>query len=323
MSRKHLTPIGVLAQSSDPTGASTGDIYFNTTGNVYKQYTGSAWVNLAVQPTDGAGGGRIFTGDNTPTSPITGDIWIDSTGTTTFPNITAKSLVLSTDTNIVPLTINGNSSPFTSNFIEFYNNYTSGSSPVFKVSSNGEVFADGAIYSLTGLAVQIGFVVDIYGNTICEALTANGDTFLNNVTAGNITCAGLSTDTGTISGYQIVGGPLGINTTGILTGGYATAAVTTSSTVLPFSVQNIINITPSTSSTLTIDSVPAAGTICNLIINNGASTSRVMTFATTASNFRVSSTTLPLGTASRTYVMGFISDGSKLNEISRTVALIG
>lgn len=87
MSRKHLTPIGVLSQATDPTGANSGDIYFNTTIGCYKQYTGSAWVNLVAQPTDGLAGGRVFTGDTTPTGPVAGDLWVDSTGFSSGANI--------------------------------------------------------------------------------------------------------------------------------------------------------------------------------------------------------------------------------------------
>lgn len=80
MSRKFLSPIGVLARATDPAGASAGDLYYNTTNGCYKQYTGSAWENLVAQPTDGLTGGTIFTGDTTPTSAISGDLWVDTSG---------------------------------------------------------------------------------------------------------------------------------------------------------------------------------------------------------------------------------------------------
>jgi len=44
MSRKFLTPIGVLARATEPASASTGDTYYNTADKLLYTYNGTAWV---------------------------------------------------------------------------------------------------------------------------------------------------------------------------------------------------------------------------------------------------------------------------------------
>jgi hypothetical protein len=44
MSRKFLTPIGVLAKATAPASAATGDTYYNTTDKVLYTYNGTDWV---------------------------------------------------------------------------------------------------------------------------------------------------------------------------------------------------------------------------------------------------------------------------------------
>jgi hypothetical protein len=51
MSKRFLTPLGLLSATSDPVSASTGDIYFNSSSNVTRVYYGSAWVNLSASST--------------------------------------------------------------------------------------------------------------------------------------------------------------------------------------------------------------------------------------------------------------------------------
>jgi hypothetical protein len=48
MSKRFLTPLGLLSATSDPVSASTGDVYFNSSSNVTRVYYGSAWVNLSA-----------------------------------------------------------------------------------------------------------------------------------------------------------------------------------------------------------------------------------------------------------------------------------
>ena len=44
MAKKFLTPIGVLAVSSEPSTTVAGSIYYNTSDNKLYTYSGSAWV---------------------------------------------------------------------------------------------------------------------------------------------------------------------------------------------------------------------------------------------------------------------------------------
>jgi hypothetical protein len=96
MSRKFLAPIGVLARATDPTGTAAGEIYYNTTNGCYKEYDGTSWKNLVAQPTDGVAGGTIFTGDTTPTSPVIGDLWVDSNTSSTANGSLVRWQILAT-----------------------------------------------------------------------------------------------------------------------------------------------------------------------------------------------------------------------------------
>lgn len=51
MSKRFLTPLGLLSATSDPVSASTGDIYFNSSSNVTRVYYGSSWINLSASST--------------------------------------------------------------------------------------------------------------------------------------------------------------------------------------------------------------------------------------------------------------------------------
>ena len=44
MSRKFKVPLGLLSLANDPSPGEIGDIYFNTTSQRIKVYSGTAWV---------------------------------------------------------------------------------------------------------------------------------------------------------------------------------------------------------------------------------------------------------------------------------------
>ena len=74
MSRKSLTPLGLLARSTNPASGSIGDTYYNTTDNKVYTYNGSAWAAVS-----GSGGSGTYTYSATaPSSPTAGDRWLDS-----------------------------------------------------------------------------------------------------------------------------------------------------------------------------------------------------------------------------------------------------
>jgi hypothetical protein len=66
--KKFLNPINLVNLSSDPSTASEGDIYYNTTDDVVKVYANGTWVAI------GSGGG-IEVSTTAPASPVIGDAW--------------------------------------------------------------------------------------------------------------------------------------------------------------------------------------------------------------------------------------------------------
>jgi hypothetical protein len=72
---KFLTPLNLVQQATDPGSASAGDMYFNTSINLIKVYTGTAWVVAG----SGSGGG-VSVSETPPTGAavINGSLWFDS-----------------------------------------------------------------------------------------------------------------------------------------------------------------------------------------------------------------------------------------------------
>ena len=77
MARRFLSAIKLLTGSTPPAGT-VGDTFFDTDTKTIQVHDGTDWVNSSVRPTDGVAGGRVFTGDTTPSAPVTGDLWVDS-----------------------------------------------------------------------------------------------------------------------------------------------------------------------------------------------------------------------------------------------------
>jgi hypothetical protein len=66
--KKFLNPINLVNLASDPSTASEGDIYYNTTDDAVKVYASGAWLAI------GSGGG-IEVSTTAPSSPTIGDAW--------------------------------------------------------------------------------------------------------------------------------------------------------------------------------------------------------------------------------------------------------
>ena len=62
MSRKFLSPLGLLAQSTNPASGSIGDTYYNTSDNKVYTYNGSSWVATGLQGIQGTTGSQGTTG---------------------------------------------------------------------------------------------------------------------------------------------------------------------------------------------------------------------------------------------------------------------
>jgi hypothetical protein len=86
MARRFLSAIKLLTGSTPPAGTA-GDTFFDTDTKTIQVHDGDAWVNSTVRATDGAIGGRVFTGDTAPTAPVAGDLWVDSSGFSAGANI--------------------------------------------------------------------------------------------------------------------------------------------------------------------------------------------------------------------------------------------
>jgi hypothetical protein len=77
MARRFLSAIKLLTGSTPPAGT-VGDTFFDTDTKTIQVHDGTDWVNSSIRPTDGVAGGRVFTGNTTPSSPVSGDLWVDS-----------------------------------------------------------------------------------------------------------------------------------------------------------------------------------------------------------------------------------------------------
>ena len=55
MSRAFLTAINVARLATDPDNPAEGDLYYNTTIEALKVYTGTAWVVVGTGATGGGG----------------------------------------------------------------------------------------------------------------------------------------------------------------------------------------------------------------------------------------------------------------------------
>lgn len=80
---------------------------------------------------------------------------------------------------------------------------------------------------------------------------------------------------------------------------------------------NIVTTAGVGNATLTCGNVPPAGTPVPIQVGNDAGGARTITFST---GFRFTAATL-VGTASKIMNILFISDGTTLNEVSRTIAM--
>lgn len=86
---------------------------------------------------------------------------------------------------------------------------------------------------------------------------------------------------------------------------------------LALAVNRNVRVTPTATGSFTT-TVPASGVRCNLIVLTSGVTSYTMTFGT---GFRSQGTLATGTTTARYFVLDFISDGTSLIEVSRTIAM--
>ena len=173
----------------------------------------------------------------------------------------------------------------------------------------------------------IDTTVDDYSGNL---LTINNTPFVPGspvfAVAGNgfVSCSSLTGYGGNVSGVGIVAGNSGVTSQGggifygTLIGSLEALGSVSTSTSLDFSTTNVKTLTPTGTITLTA-TVPSAGALCTIIITTSGTTSRTVTFSTT--NFRTTGTLATGIVSARVFTLSFISDGTKLNETSRTTAM--
>jgi hypothetical protein len=73
MSKKFLTSLTLVGLGADPATGVAGELYYNTTVNTVKVYTGTEWTVIA------GGGGTVTVGETAPEAPDEGSLWFDAT----------------------------------------------------------------------------------------------------------------------------------------------------------------------------------------------------------------------------------------------------
>lgn len=96
------------------------------------------------------------------------------------------------------------------------------------------------------------------------------------------------------------------------------AVLANGATAMALDVNDAVKVTPTANATYTTP-VPAAGKTRTIIILTSGTTSRTITFG---AGFKPTATLATGTTSGRVFVIRFISDGTNLYEISRTVAMV-
>lgn len=180
----HSQQVVLYNSASNPTSATAGGIFYDSTNRVVKLYNGSDWLTVASS-TD-ADGGLILQNTNAIRFNSVASGYM-ALGTTTapllYPSAASGHAVLhvsATTTNSIPLVITGVAGQ-TSDLIDLYN---ASLSEVFAVDLSGAA-------STTRLTLSGSFWVNGYATT-----TGSSGNF---ATEGTLTVTGASTQTGTVS----------------------------------------------------------------------------------------------------------------------------
>jgi hypothetical protein len=97
------------------------------------------------------------------------------------------------------------------------------------------------------------------------------------------------------------------------------ATLANGATAMALGTNTAVKVAPTTNATYTT-TVPAAGSVRHMLIGPTiGTTSRTITFGT---GFKPTATLATGTTASRIFVLAWISDGTNLYEVSRTVAMV-
>ena len=139
MSRRFLTPVNLLHVATDPTVATEGDIYYNTTSDKIRVYIGDSWSDV--------GGSSIEVSDTAPESPQIGSAW--------YKNDTGEFYVYDG-----------------SFWVEVNGVVASNTFSTISVSGQSDVVADSVTDTLTLIA---GTNVSITTDATADSITINAD----------------------------------------------------------------------------------------------------------------------------------------------------
>lgn len=106
-----------------------------------------------------------------------------------------------------------------------------------------------------------------------------------------------------------------LHVTGQIAGGYT--ALTTGTVAMALDVNTVVKVTPNAAATYTTAVAPA-GSRASIIVVTSGTTSYTITFGT---GFKTTGTLATGTTTARTFVIEFVSDGTSMIEVSRTVAM--
>ena len=179
----------------------------------------------------------------------------------------------------------------------------------YTIINAGDELGDLDFYGADGSTMILGARLQAYNIGTPVAGDVRGGFRLQTGSGAGAVATRLTVDDTTIAAT------LPITSTGPITAGFA--ALSAGTTAMAFATAPNKSVTPNATATLTT-TVPAAGTICTLIINTSGTTSFTLTFGT---GFKTTGTLVTGTVTAKTFTMAFISDGTSVIELSRTVAM--
>lgn len=213
-----------------------------------------------------------------------------------------------------------------------------GASPTGTIANWAGLYVDSVSYQQTGtpsvtITSQSGVRINNQGAvTTGVAITSSYGLRIDSQTGATVSWAiysagGQSAHSGNFRIGSVVAPTVALDVTGeikasgnitsgaIVAGKYT--ALATGTTAMAFGVNQVVKVTPNADATYTT-TIATAGSITSLIIVTSGATSYTITFGT---GFKTTGTLATGTTTAKTFVLAFVSDGTTMTEISRTVAM--